>query len=389
MPIYYRSFPLVIILSSLIITTNANANANATSEKCSQLSTAVDKAICTSSELTKLNHQLEQQYQQIKKAHSAVDQVVISNTQQQWREQIEKQCTRQEYMEGCIRLNLKRQLYELKHESAALTTVSKKWRRLNSSLRQYANTIKSNHKQCPNISRTPPKNIKQLIPSQYLYVKSLVNPQCDTVIRTFAGCGTLKNNRCNSWQLKLVASDANNQHPYVVGTLATTHRTGNSGAIFVPYKFSPNGKNIILKAMMGPPGAGGGNINYGYDVIIHNSQQQLSTSTQHYLAPANAHFYANNTRVAYLENSPLLPNYPQPGGGSNNGKLVIKNINTDEVLMTKEHTDTSYAIKKINLADHTMTIATTVHRFGGKCPRKEDSLGCSSRTTTEQKIALP
>ncbi len=100
--------------------------------------------------------------------------------------------------------------------------------------------------------------------------------------------------------------------------------------------------------MMEPAGAGGGSINYGYDIIIQNSKQQLATSTQHYLAPANAHFYANNTRVVYLENSSLLPNYPQPGGGSNNGKLVIKNINNDKVLLTKERTDTSYTIKEIN-----------------------------------------
>ena len=141
--------------------------------------------------------------------------------------------------------------------------------------------------------------------------------------------------------------------------------------------------------MMGSAGAGGGNINYGYDILIHNNKQQLSTSTQHYLAPDNAYFYAHNTHVAYLENSPLLPNYPQPGGGSNNGKLVIKNINTDEVLMTKEHTDTSYAIKKINSADNTMIITVTQHSFGKECPRTEDSLDCSTNTITTEKIVLP
>ena len=213
-------------------------------------------------------------------------------------------------MEGCIQLNIQRQLYDIKHNATALMTVSKKWQRLNGSLREYANSVKNNTQQCSAITRRPPKNVTQLIPSQYVYAKSLVNAQCDTVVRAFVGCSALKNNRCSNWQLKLVASDAKNQHPYIIGTLATTSRTGNSSAIFIPYKFSPNGKNIILKAMMRPSGAGGGNINYGYDVLIHNDKQQLSTTTQHYLAPANAHFYANGTRVAYLENSPLLPNYP-------------------------------------------------------------------------------
>ncbi|WP_305845798.1 hypothetical protein [Photobacterium kishitanii] len=387
MPFSSRSklLSVVIALSSAIVSTNVNAEP----QKCSQLTSAIEKTICASPELTKMNQQVEQQYTQLKKAHSLVDNVVITNTQNQWHEQIKKQCTTLEYMKGCIRISLQRQLYDIKNEVTALATVSKKWRRVNSSLRQYANTVKSNIKQCPTISIKPTKNIMQLIPSQYVYVKSLVNPQCNTVIRTFAGCSILKNNRCNKWQLKLVASDANNQHPYIIGTLAPTSRTGNSGAIFVPYKFSPNGNNLILKAMMEPAGAGGGSINYGYDIIIQNNKQQLATSTQHYLAPANAHFYANNTRVAYLENSPLLPNYPQPGGGSNNGKLVIKNINNDKVLLTKERTDTSYVIKAINSADHTMTITTTHHRFGGKCPRMEDSLDCSSRTTTEEKITLP
>ncbi|PSU65453.1 hypothetical protein CTM75_04045 [Photobacterium phosphoreum] len=391
LPYYLRSFPLVIILSTLIISTNATATATATAtkQKCSQLTSIVDKTICASPELAKMNHQLEQQYAQLKKSHRPVDQMVITNTQNEWQDQIKKQCTKSEYIEGCIRLNFQRQQYEIKYESTALTTISKRWQRSNFSLREYANTVKSNTKQCPTITTKPTKNITQLIPSQYVYAKSLVNAQCNTVIRVFAGCSILKNNRCNNWQLKLVASDANNQHPYIIGTLATTNRTGNSGAIFVPYKFSPNGDNLILKAMMGPPGAGGGNINYGYDVIIHNSKQQLSTSTQHYLAPINAHFYANNTRVAYLENSSLLPNYPQPGGGSNNGKLIIKNINTDQVLLTKERIDTSYAIKKINSANHTMTITTTHHSFGRKCPRTADSLDCSSRTTIEEKIALP
>ena len=382
---YLRSFSSIIILSTLIISTNANA----TPKKCNQLTSVIEKTICASPELTKINHKLEQQYTQLKKAHTPVDQMVITNTQNQWRDQIKKQCTKSEDIKGCIRFSFQRQLYDMKHNVTALAVISKKWRRLNSTLREYTNSVQSNIQQCPTITPKPTKNITQLIPSQYVYVKSLVNRQCNTVIRTFAGCSSLKNNRCNNWQLKLVASDAKNQHPYIIGTLATTSRTGNSGAIFVPYQFSPNGNNLILKAMMEPAGAGGGNINYGYDIVIHNSKQQLSTTTQHYLAPANAHFYANNTHVVYLENSSLVPNYPQPGGGSNNGKLVIKNINTDEVLLTKERKDTSYAIKKINSANHTMIITTTHHRFGGKCPRTADSLGCSSHTTTTEKITLP
>ncbi|MEC6822769.1 hypothetical protein VXS02_04910 [Photobacterium piscicola] len=376
---------MVVIASSCMISFAVDAQP----QQCNHLTSAIDKTICTSPALTKMNNELEQEYTKLKKSQTPVDQVVTTNTQNHWHEQIKKQCTQQKYMEGCIQLNIQRQLYDIKHNATALVTVSKKWQRLNGSLREYANSIKNNTQQCSGITRRPPKNVTQLIPSQYVYAKSLVNTQCNTVIRTFVGCSTLKNNRCSNWQLKLVATDANNQHPYIVGTLATINRTGNSGAIFVPYKFSPNGKNVILKAMMRPAGAGGGSINYGYDVIIHNDKQQLSTTTQHYLAPANAHFYSNGTRVAYLENSPLLPNYPQPGGGSNKGKLVIKDVNTDEVLMTKEHTDTSYAIKNINTKNHTMTITTTRHRFGSKCPRTEDSLNCSTRTTSQEKIALP
>ena len=382
---YKPLLPLVIMGSALIISVNVNAQGL----QCNNPASAIEKTICASSALTKMNNRLEQAYAQLKKAQSPVDQVVTTNTQNQWHEHIKKQCNQQKYMQGCIQLNIQRQLYDIKHNATALVTVSKKWQRLDSTLRKYANNVKNNTQQCSGITRRPPKNVTQLIPSQYVYAKSLVNAQCNTVVRTFVGCSSLKNNRCNNWQLKLVASDANNQHPYIIGTLASTSRTGNSSAIFVPYKFSPNGKNVILKAMMQPAGAGGGNINYGYDVIIHNDKQQLSATTQHYLAPYNAHFYTNNSRIAYLENSPLLPNYPQPGGGSNNGKLVIKNVNTDEVLMTKEHTDTSYAIKNINTASHTMTITTTRHSFGSQCPRTEDSLSCSTRTTTQEKITLP
>ena len=83
---YKPLLPLVIMGSALIISVNVNAQGL----QCNNPASAIEKTICASSALTKMNNRLEQAYAQLKKTQSPVDQVVTTNTQSQSHEHIKK-----------------------------------------------------------------------------------------------------------------------------------------------------------------------------------------------------------------------------------------------------------------------------------------------------------
>ncbi|RRS30281.1 MAG: hypothetical protein P794_07670 [Epsilonproteobacteria bacterium (ex Lamellibrachia satsuma)] len=256
------------------------------------------------------------------------------------------------------------------------------------------------HHRCTGIAPRLDHQYDSLVPTHYVPILTISDHHCKRVLSGFVGCEeTIEQQSrsgqsvrvggqyytCGSWKERLILEDLRTGSVQVLTDVGERHEA-NSGAFYLPLAFTGDDRHIILKAYMGSPGAGGGSISYGYDLI---SGDPLMKEPRQYLSPASSRFYNNFAKVVYTENSDNLPSYTQPGPMSNNGRLVVKDLKLLKPILIMEEADTSYRILEIDEKNRTMTVRATHHSFSSKCPRAVDALYCSDKNVSLIKIPLP
>jgi len=328
-------------------------------------------------------------YQALLGSSAAGEKSALRDAQRLWIEKRNKECMGSGVasQENCLKELIGRRRDELQEQlrkKLALSQMALAWITSYSSprdVRAYADDIKDRFGDCHSLSPTLSAKFASLAPAAYKSLFSIATHQCDAVLRIYLSCPA--NQGCSEL---LILEDAAKPQTRVLGKLEEESRTGNSSGIFVPVAFTKDGRNIILKAWMGSPGAGGGQVNYGYETMPRDG----GSSQRNTLAPNGAVFYSDFGMVAYTKDSKKLPAFTQPGPQSNDGLLVVKDLATMKERPVLEELDTTFTILRADEKNHTLTIRATQHAFSASCPRdQEDSLLCSKKTTRERQIPLP
>ncbi len=256
---------------------------------------------------------------------------------------------------------------------------------------------------CRNLPVEPPSETAALVPPTYVKLRSIAEHGCGAILRVYLGCAQsipetnsapdqwvqVDGNwyACGDWEEKLILEDEATNATHVVADIAV-QRGANSSALWVPIAFSKDEKNIILDAWMGSPGAGGGSVDYGYDWIPASTTNGTNKDLV-YLAPRATFFYDAYGKMVYLMSSPDLPMYSQPGPSSNDGEIMSEDLATMQRRTALMEPDTTYKLISLDEPGHTATIEKTHHTFTASCPRQEDALYCTQKTTSVQKMLLP
>lgn len=217
--------------------------------------------------------------------------------------------------------------------------------------------------------------------------------------------------------LRLVVYDTKDKTSVYLGNIRPVSYTGNSGGLFVPFAITKDNNNIILNAEMGDPGAGGGDVNYGYAMIPIKPAPGPNWVIKDFffIATRSAHFYDSFSKVVYVDEGEKTPHYSMPGP-SNNGSIVFRNLNmesnkdfyataytgykrsgfkTPNDVMAGgaekilEEGNTSYKIIGLDENNKILRVKATVYSFSDNCPREEDALYCAEKSTVERSIPLP
>lgn len=181
--------------------------------------------------------------------------------------------------------------------------------------------------------------------------------------------------------VRLVVYDKNQKVSNLVKDVAVENGSNYRG-IFLPYEMVKDDGKIILRACMGRPGAGGGSVDLGYDVLSFENKQ-LS-----WIAGAGAYFYDSFGKIVYVTEGNKTPHYSNPGP-SNNAVIYFKNLEQGEERIFFEEQDTSYEITRLDEKLGRLYFKETKYFFSEQCPRKDDSLHCAKKTTTERFVELP
>ena len=195
----------------------------------------------------------------------------------------------------------------------------------------------------------------------------------------------------DSIQLLIFVYDPHNETYFSLGDFTTVSFTGNSGAIYAPYAITKDNANIILDAWMGDPGAGGGNVDYGFAIIPLKPIAQKDRYDEKdfpYIATRSAHFYDSFGKVVYVTEGDNTPHHSIPGP-SNNAQIAFRDLTTGQTKTLLEEQDTSYEIEKIDEKSGILVMQTTKYKFSSACPRGEDSQDCAKKNTSERTITLP
>lgn len=367
--------------------------ASAQSFDCSKATTAVERAICKSDDLKTLDAGMGEAYKALLMASSGHDKSSLIDAQKAWIEKRDQQCTAAgaEPLEKCLTQTIGKRADELTQQlrkQLGLSLMAFAWIQgysySLSNVPGYALDIKDRFSDCPALSRNPSSKVASLVPPGYETVYGIASHRCNAALRVFLRCP--KPDEAESCSEMLVLEDPTPAPARLLGELQEEHRTGNSGGIFVPIAFTRDDTHIVLKAWMGSPGAGGGLVNYGYEIMPRDQ----GTSNHTALAPVGAVFYDEFGKAVYTEDSKKLPTYTQPGPRSNDGLIVVKNLSTLKVSSVLEEPDTTFEILKADEKNHKLIIRATKHAFSASCPRDaEDSLFCSNKTVHERQIPLP
>src|SRR5215472_13183403 len=366
-----------------------NARCPAQSFDCSKAAADVEKTICRSPDLASVDADMGEAYQALLGSSAAAEKGALRDAQRLWIEKRNKECTGAGVasQENCLKEVIGRRRDELQEQlrkKLGLSQMALAWITSYSSLqdvRTYAEDIKDRIGDCHNLSPTLNAKFASLAAQPYERLFSIATDQCDAVLRVYLSCPDKQS--CSEL---LILEDAAKPQARVLGKLEEESRTGNSSGIFVPVAFTKNGRNIILKAWMGSPGAGGGMVNYGYEIMPRDG----GTSQRSALAPNGAVFYSDFGMVAYTKDSKKLPAFTQPGPESNDGLLVVKDLATMTERPVLEEPDTTFTILRADEKNRVLTIRATQHAFSSSCPRdQDDSLLCSKKTSRERQIPLP
>jgi uncharacterized protein YecT (DUF1311 family) len=362
---------------------------SAQSFDCSKAATEVEKTICHSPSLASLDSEMGDAYVALLGSSAAGEKGALRDAQRQWIGKRNTECTRPgtASQESCLKEltgSRRDELQEQLRKKLGLSQMALAWVTSYSSprdIRAYADDVKDRFGDCHSVSPTLSAKFASLAPAPYERLFSIAAHQCDAVLRVYLSCPAKQ--ACSEL---LILEDTAKRQARVLSKLEEESRTGNSSGIFVPVAFTKNGGNIILKAWMGSPGAGGGLVNYGYEIMPRDG----GTTQRNALAPNGAAFYSDFGMVAYTKDSKKLPVFTQPGPQSNDGLLVVKDLATMKERPVLEESDTTFTILRADEKNHTLTIRATQHAFSASCPRdQEDSLLCSKKTTRERQIPLP
>ncbi len=175
----------------------------------------------------------------------------------------------------------------------------------------------------------------------------------------------------------------------------------NAGGLFVPVAITKDNKKLILRAVMGSPGAGGGETDYGYALVSipgQESESEMIDKNYDSIGTPSAIFYDYSSKVIYVENGGKIPEFSKPGP-SNDGQIVSINLisETKEVVLAEDYT--SYRIKNIDESGNIMNFEATrytipsgcsvVDKYGEWTAYSYDSLdSCVIKTTTSRSMTL-
>ena len=190
---------------------------------------------------------------------------------------------------------------------------------------------------------------------------------------------------CSDWKATLILEDQAT-HAQSLGDLSVV-RGGNFGGLFMPIAFTKDNQQIVLDAWMFSPGAGGGSVDLGYDIMPATGT--VATEQKQQLVPRQAKFYDTFGEVVFLGNSKNLPGFSQPGPSSNLGTVMAEDLITGKTKLVLEEPDTTYDLLDINEAKGTLHFRATKHQFTAACPKREDALDCTKNTVAERTIPLP
>lgn len=157
---------------------------------------------------------------------------------------------------------------------------------------------------------------------------------------------------------------------------------GNAGGIFVPFAITRDDKHILLDAHMGPPGAGGAMVDYGYGVMTVGSE------TVDTLATRAALFFDEYEKVVFVTEGDNTPHYTMPGP-SNDAVVVLRYVASSTSTPLLAARDTSYALVSADARQHTLKYRATHYTFSPACPRAENAESCAKTTVTEGTLHIP
>jgi len=229
------------------------------------------------------------------------------------------------------------------------------------------------------------------VPSYFQHIISIPFHNSNKILRVYLGCLSGQENVCLNWEVRLVTYDPQNNSNEFLGKIHDVSMTGNSGALYLPYALTKDDSKVILDAWMGSPGAGGGDVDYGYAAIpvkqAPNNDYVISDFPQ--IATRSAIFYDSFGKVVYVDEGNNTPHYSMPGP-SNDGAIVFQNL-VGNVPLQKilEETDTSYSLIRLDEKKGILSVNVTKYQFSTKCPREEDGQFCAGKTVTVRSIMVP
>ncbi|MBU1045922.1 hypothetical protein KJ616_02240 [Patescibacteria group bacterium] len=153
-------------------------------------------------------------------------------------------------------------------------------------------------------------------------------------------------------------------------------------ALLLPYAIVKDDSGVILDTCKGSPGAGGGSVDPGYQILSFKTKQS------DWIANSSAHFYDSFGKVVYVAEGDKTPHYSMPGP-SNDAAIYFKNLVSGGESTLLEEEDTNYEITSLDEKLGILNFKATKYYFSEECPREEDALSCAEKSITDRSVNLP
>jgi hypothetical protein len=245
---------------------------------------------------------------------------------------------------------------------------------------------------CPQAQADVRPENRRFVPVPSARFEAVPTHACDAVMWVFLMCteASDEGDACLRWRERLVLEPTAQGPARALGDIDEVLGS-NSGGLFVPFGFSRDDRQILLRAWMLPPGAGGGAAEYGYGVVARSTQGRDVPIRIVELGARDPVFYSGFGCAIGVTGSTKTPSYPQPGFPlDNGGALVVIDLATLRWRTVLEEPDTTYAVEAVDERAGTARVAVTRHRFRRDCPRAgQGALACSEKSSTTRTVALP
>ncbi|MHB8419942.1 MAG: lysozyme inhibitor LprI family protein [Myxococcales bacterium] len=170
---------------------------------------------------------------------------------------------------------------EARDDAAILGRLSVEWVK-DGDLGEHQGEAWDNLHACPPASLDLDGRDARLVPGSYVRLRAIATRDCRAILKVYLGC-TRKLEEpepsrqwvaadgkwfaCGRWNERLVLEEFPSRRTRLLADLEPEHRTGNSGALFVPVAFAEGDRFLVLQPWMGRPGAGGGDVVYGDELL--------------------------------------------------------------------------------------------------------------------------